>query len=164
MFVHFTVTSDADILQKVQRAFAKCRRPKHFTNYTHCEECAEHDELLRSRDIYTLRIDDVGNPGWDPICFISPEGFAYYLPTLARLALAESDYAHGWYGGQFLRHLCSDGPKNKRMLVCTPEQRQVVVDLLRHILETRATLVESELHTDDLFQAIEIWSDETPNT
>jgi hypothetical protein len=155
------VTSDADILQIVQQAFARCHRPEHFTNYTHCEECAEHDELLRSRDIHTLRIEDVGNPGWDPICFISPAGFAYYLPALACLALAEPDYAHGWYGGQFLWHLCYDGRQNKGRLTCSPEQRRAVVELLRHIAETRASLIESELCTDDLSQAIEIWSDET---
>ena len=152
--------SDADILQGVQQAFAGCRRPEHFMNFTHCEECAEHDELLRSRDIYTLRIEDVGNPGWDPICFISPEGFAYYLPALARLALAEPDYAHGWYGGQLLFHLCSDGRRNERLLACTPEQRRSVVEFLQHLAETRASLADSELRTDDLFQAIEIWSDE----
>ena len=156
------MTSDADILQKVQQAFAGCRRPEHFTDFTHCEECAEHDELLRSRDIHTLRIEDVGNPGWNPICFISPEGFAYFLPALARLALPEPDSVQGWYGGQFFWHLCYDGRKNALWLVCTPEQRRVVVALLRHIAETRASLVDSELQTDELFQAIEIWSDETP--
>lgn len=155
------MTSDFDILQRVQHAFAGCRRPEHFTDFTHCEECAEHDELLRSRDIHTLRIEDVGNPGWNPICFISPEGFVYYLPALARLSLAEPDYAHGWYGGQLLWHLCYDGHQNKLWLACTPEQRLSVVELLRHIGETRASLVDSELHTDDLFQAVEIWSDET---
>ena len=155
------VTSDADILQKVQQAFARCRRPEHFTNFTHCEECAEHVELLRSLDIYTLRIEDVGNPGWDPICFISPEGFAYYLPALARLALAEPDYAHGRKGGQLQWHLCSDGRQNKRFLACTPKQRRAIAEFLVHLAETRAGLIDRELHTDDLFQAMEIWSNVT---
>ena len=154
--------SDADILQRVQQAFAVCRRPEHFTDFTHCEECAEYDEVLRSRDIYTLRIEDVGNPGWDPICFVSAEGFAYFLPALARLALGEPDYVRGWYGGQLLFHLCSDGRRNERLLACTPEQRRAVVEFLQHLAETRASLVDSELRTDDLFQAVDIWSDETP--
>jgi len=155
------VPSDVDILQRVRQAFAGCRRPEHFTNFTHCEECAEHDEVLRSRDIDTLRIEDVGNPGWDPISFTSPEGFAYYLPALARLALAKPVEPHGWYGGQLLFHLCSDGRRNERLLACTPEQRRAVVEFLQHIAETRASLADSELRADDLFQAIEIWSDET---
>lgn len=156
------MTSDADILQRVQQAFAGCPRPEHFTNFTHCEECAEHDEVLRSRDLHTLRIEDVGNPGWDPICFIYPEGFAYYLPALARLALAEPDERHGWYGGQLLFHLCSEGRRNERLLACTPEQRHVVVQFLQHLGETRASLADSELRSDDLSQAIGIWSVQTP--
>ena len=154
--------SDADILQKVQQAFANCRRPEHFTDFTHCEECAEHDELLRSRDIHTLRIEDVGKIGWDPICFISPAGFAYYFPALARLALAEADSFWGWYGERLVWHLGHDGPKNAFRLFCTPQQRHVVVELLRHLAETSGGLVEGELYTDDLLQAIKMWSDERP--
>jgi hypothetical protein len=155
------VSSDAQILGRVQQAFAKCRRPLHFTNHTHCEECAEHDELLCSHDICSLRIEDVGNPGWDPICFTSPKGFAYYLPALARLALTEPVQPYGWYGVQLLFHLCSDGRRNERVLACTPGQRRAVVEFLRHLIETRAALADSYLCTDDLFQAIEIWTDET---
>jgi hypothetical protein len=154
--------TDADIFRTIKQAFAGCRRPDHFTEYTHCMECAEHDEVLRSHDVDTLRIEHIGNPGWDPICFISTEGFTYYFPALARLALAEPDNAHGWYGGQLLFHLCSDGRRNERLQACTPEQRRAVVEFLHHLAESRASLAESELSTDDLFQAIEIWSDEPP--
>ena len=153
------MTSDADILQRVQQGFAGCQRPEHFTDFTHCEECAEHDEVLLSRDLHTLQIDDVGNPGWDPICFITPEGFAYYLPALARISLAEPDGAHDWYGGQLLFHLCHDGRGNKRVLACTPEQRCLVVEFLEHLTETRTSLAEREMAADRLFEAIEIWSD-----
>ena len=155
-------SSDAQILQIVQQAFAGCRRPEHFTNHTHCEECAEHDEVLRSRDVGSLRLEDVGNAGWDPICFISPEGFAYYLPALARLALAQPVEPQGWYGVQLIFHLRGDGRRNQRMLGCTPEQRRAVVAFLRHFIETRASLADGCLCTDDLLQAIEIWSDEAP--
>ena len=152
--------SDAIILERVHLAFAGCRRPEHFTDFTHCEECAEHDEVLRSRDIHTLRIEDVGKPGSDPVCYIVPEGFAYYFPALARLALAEPDDAHGWYGGELLFHLCADGQRNERLLACTPAQRRVVVEFLQHLVETRAAVADSELRADDLLMAIEIWSDE----
>jgi len=153
--------TDAQVLRTVKEAFATCRRPAHFTNYTHCEECAEHDELLRSRDSDSLSFDDVGNPGWDPICFVSPEGFSYYFPALARLALDGSDRTHDWYGSQLFFHLCYDGRQNSRFLACTPEQRRAVTALLRHLVETRAELADSHLATDDLFQALEIWSDES---
>lgn len=154
--------TDAQILQKIQSAFAERQRPEHFTNYTHCEECAEHDQVLRSRDVHSLRIEDVGNPGWDPICFTSPEGFAYYLPALARLALAQPAQPHGWYGPQLFFHLSHDGCKNQRFLACTRGQRRVMADYLRHLIETTAALVEGYGCTDDLFQAVEIWSDDFP--
>src|SRR5262245_47791535 len=68
-------SDDAAVLEMVRAAFARCERPEHFTNYTHCEECAEHDDLLLSRDPDTLRIEDVGNPGWDPLCYVDANGF-----------------------------------------------------------------------------------------
>lgn len=155
--------SDADILQRVRQAFAGCRRPVHFTNFTHCEECAEHNEVLRAHDTQTLGIDQVGTIGWDPICFITAEGFAYYFPALARLALAEPDHAHGWYGNQLLFHLCLDGYRNERWQTCSPEQRRTVVEFLYHLMATRGSLVEKECVTESLLEAIEAWADLTPS-
>jgi hypothetical protein len=34
------------------------------------------------------------------------------------------------------------------------------VEFLQHVVETRASLADSELQADELLQAIEIWSDE----
>lgn len=153
--------SDAEILHAVHLAFAGCSRPEHFTDFTHCEECAEHDDLLRSRDLDTLCLEDIGNPGWDPICFISPAGFAYYLPALLRLALAEPDHAHDWYGSSLFFHLCLDGKQNARLLACTPAQRRVVVEFLCHLAETRAALIDASLCTEELLQAMELWCDQT---
>jgi len=154
--------TDADMLRIINKAFAGCRRPDHFTDYTHCAECAGHDGVLRSRDVHTLQIEDVGNPGWDPICFISSEGFTYYFPALARLTLAQPDYAHGWYGTQLLFHLVGDGNRNRRFLACTPEQRRAVVQFLQHLIETRAAVADNEGSTEELFQALEIWSEDSP--
>lgn len=153
------MSNDAQIRGTIQRAFANCRRPGHFTNFNHCEECAEHDAMLRARDHYTLRMEDVGNLAEDPICFISPEGFAYYLPAFARLALSKPQEPFDWYGAKLLSHLCSDGRGNARLLACTPEQRKAVVLLLQHLIETRSQLVDEYGVADDLFQALEIWSD-----
>ena len=90
--------TDAQILERMRQAFAPCARPDHFGPHLHCEECADHDQVLRARDLDTLSLEDVSNPGWDPICFASPEAFRYYLPALARLALAQPTEQHGWYG------------------------------------------------------------------
>ncbi len=153
--------SDASIILTVQQAFAERLRPAHFTNFEHCEECAEHDEVLRSRDIDSLSIEDVGNIGWNPVSFTSPQGFAYYLPALVRLALAEPVDPTSWYGSQLLFGLCYNGRGNERVLACSVQERRAVVAFLRHLVETRAQLVDSYFCSDDLFQAIEYWSDET---
>ena len=134
------MASDAEILERVRQAFAGCPRPEHFTNYQHCCECAEHDDTLCSRDPDTLSMDDIGSPAWDPICFITPEGFTYYMPAFARLVLDEPDPKWGWYGSQFLFHLCHDGVRNVRYQACTPQQRASVTTLLQHILDTRAEI------------------------
>lgn len=148
------MTSDAEILTGLRQAFAACPRPDHFTDQNHCDECSDHDQTLLARDLDTLSLADVGNPGWDPICFITDEGFRYYFPALARLALTET------YVDQLLFHLTYDGPRNRRVLACSPAQRRAVSALLRHILETRAQLVDEYHCGDELLQAIEYWSAE----
>lgn len=150
------MVADAEILAVIDSAFGDAPRPEHFTNYTHCEECAEHDELLRNRDRNTLQRSDVNNPGWDPICFCSPEGLAYYMPALARFALQEPLHELDWYGAQLLFHLYQGANYNEFFNFCSPSQRKSVAALLAHFVETRATLAEFE--ADDLLRAHEIWS------
>lgn len=62
-----------DWVNKAKELFAS-PKPGHFTNYQHCDECAEHDETLRSTDVDTIGLGELGNPAWDPICFCSSEG------------------------------------------------------------------------------------------
>ena len=149
---------DNEILRAVRIAFGGCPRPKHFTNYTHCEECQEHDDLLRSRDVDTLSLDDIGNPGWDPICFISPAGFAYYFPALARLALDAPDERGYSYLRQLFFHLQHDGRGNERWQHCTPKQRAVVSAFLRHVIDTRAAVLDGCASADDAFHALDAWA------
>lgn len=153
---------DAAVLAEVRAAFARCERPEHFTDHTHCEECAEHDELLRSRVPDTLLITDVGNPGWDPLCYVDSAGFGYFFPGLARLALAAPDPEHGWYVPQLLFHLtyAPDGEVNRHLLGFSPYQRRAVAALLRHIAETRPQLADECGCSDDLTYAVDLWSAE----
>jgi len=151
--------SDREILRCVDEAFAHEPRPHHFTNFTHCCECAEHDAVLRARDRDTLAIEDVGNAGWDPICFITAEGFRYYLPSLVRLALGDpgsrqpAPYVH-----QLLFHLIGDGEDNRRVAACTPPQRKAVTAFLWHLTGTRDCKAAG--CEDNLERAIEIWTDD----
>lgn len=148
--------TDAQILVAIDAAFGACPRPEHFTDYRHCCECAEHDELLCSRDRSTLRHADVGNAAWDPICFCSPQGIAYYLPALVRFALDEPGEQLDWYGWQLVFHLYQGAASNAFLNHCDSGQRQAVAALLQHLVETRAELLEME--ADDVLRAHEIWS------
>jgi hypothetical protein len=150
--------NDAEILEQVRAAFARCERPEHFTNYTHCPECAEHDALLLSRDVDTLRVEDVGNPAWDPLCYVAPAGFGFFFPALARLALDEPSPTHGWYPEQLLFHLTYEGNGNRHLLDFAPDQRRAVVVLLRHIAETRHELLDEWLCGAELEHALDLWS------
>jgi hypothetical protein len=149
--------TDEQVLLELSHAFAGCTRPEHFTNFRHCCEYAEHDELLRSRDRDTLQVEDVGNPGWDPLCFTSADGLLYYLPALGRLALAEpADYLN-WYVPQLHFHLTYEDAKNRILVAASPVQRWAVVHLLRHIIATRAALCETWSCREDLVAAAELW-------
>ncbi len=74
-------------IAQIDEAFLPTPKPKHFTNFNHCDECRAHDDTLRSKSVQSISRRDLGNQGWDPIGFCNPEGLAYYLPALARLAI-----------------------------------------------------------------------------
>lgn len=154
------MSTDAAILAEIDSAFGSVERPEHFTNFAHCEECAEHDELLRMRDRESLCLEDVGNPGWDPICFCSPTGIAYYFPALARLALAERISEQcDWYGNQLLFHLYSGFTDNAFFHYCNVAQRQAVARFVAHTIETRAPLIDRYSAADDFLRCHELWDD-----
>ena len=68
------VDSDNTVLHQIDLAFANVSKPEHFTNYTCCGECKEHDDTLRSHDRATIRREDLGSIGWSPMRFSSDEG------------------------------------------------------------------------------------------
>lgn len=77
---------DVDWFGEAKQIFA-VDKPLHFTDFDHCEECAEQDETLRSGSVEKIGLEEVGNPGWDPMCFCSAEGLKYYFPALVRLSI-----------------------------------------------------------------------------
>jgi hypothetical protein len=124
-------SASPELLARVQQAFGRVPRPEHFTNYTHCCECFEHDETLRAATPDTIGLAELGNAGWDPICFISVEGFHYYMPALARLALGRGQ---AYYLDQLLVHLRWPPERIERM---TADQRAALRRLLEYIFDTR---------------------------
>ncbi len=145
-------------IARVEVAFGDVAKPKHFTDFNHCCECREHDELLAAHDRNTIGMAELGNAGWDPLCFASDVGKAYYMPALARLALAPVDPERGWYGEQLLFHLSSGGPHNSFFLYCNPTQRAAVAALLAHIIESRASSPELQMRQDEWLRAHDLWS------
>ena len=145
-----------NLLEEAIELFGNTPRPEHFTDFTHCCECSEHDETLRKETLETLSYDCV-RPGWDPLCFISPEGFQYYFPALVRLALEGT--GDTYFIDQLIFHLALDGKRNSRYLKFTPEQRSYVVRLLSYIVETRPDEIEENFDSDALFRTIEIWEE-----
>ena len=148
--------TDSEVLSLMASAFGRVPRPEHFTDYKHCCECAEHDALLRSRDVTTLHFDDVGNPGWDPMCFISAEGFRYYFPALARLAL--NGHGSNWYIDQLLFYLGYSGKENRHLRFFSPPERNAVLMLLQHISLSRAKELKAYFLNDELQTVIRLWA------
>lgn len=96
----------------------------------------------------------MGNAAWDPICFIGPEGYKYYVPALVRLAVNEKF----GYIDQFLFNLAYDEPDNERFKSFSEEQRQFVRKLLLELID-RISISEEDRHgVEPLFdQAMRVW-------
>ena len=151
--------TDEGVLALVAAAFSDVVRPEHFTNHTHCDECWEHDELLRERDLDTLSIQDVGSQAWNPITMATPTGLAYYFPALARLALDPMPKDLDWYGYIILSQLQWTGPRNERWQHFSPAQRAAVCLLLEHLHRTRTKEIEIYDCEYELLEALQTWSE-----
>lgn len=146
------------LINKAAKVFGKVPRPEHFTDYTHCCECAEHDDTLRGYTPDTITREALGHAGWDPMTFATDTAFRYYLPALIRMALTKQ--GDDYYIDQFLSQVIRDGPRNSRWVACTREERAVVLKALHTFLEERTEDVDNWLDADRLMQAIDIWSDD----
>ena len=152
--------SDEDqvVLAHIDLVFSSVQKPEHFTNYAHCDECAEHDEVLLRRTRETLQRTDLGNAGWDPLSFCSPEGIAYLFPALARFSLIPDVWTdNDWYIDQFLFHLSYQGPENKFLLWCDADRRAAVYNLLRHLAYSRQELTRDAACDKALSVATSAW-------
>lgn len=136
----------------------KVPKPAHFSDYRHCCECAEHDQTLLLFDVDSIGLAELGNPGWDPLCFSSAEGLIYYLPALIRLTLDTMDNPQESYLDQMLFHLIYDGPGNRLFSACSKEQREFVAAFLEYLVERYSSQIDAQAFTaDDILRAHEIW-------
>ena len=146
-----------DWTQQAKLVFA-LQKPEHFTNYGHCCECAEHDETLVSHDVDSIGLDELGNPGWDPLSFSSVEGLLYYMPAMLRLTLETIDNLRTSYLDQMLFHLILDGPDNRLVSAASPPQREFVAKFLEHLVEHYSARIEMCGCSHEVLRAHEIWS------
>ena len=128
--------------QEAKRLF-NVPKPLHFTNYRHCCECAEHDGTLLAYDVNSIGIEQLGKPGWDPLCFV------YYMPALLRLTLDTMDKPQERYLDQLLFHLAR---------ACSLEQRACIAGFLEHLMETYSAELDKGACSDAFLKAYEIWS------
>ncbi len=135
-----------------------CEKPQHFTNYRHCEECQEHDETLIGSSIDSISLEELGNPGWDPICFCGDEGKKYYMPAFIRLSLETMD-SNDFYLEQFLFHLEGDGKENSLFLSCNKQQRDYIVKFLEYVINSFTEQIEHHYCVNEILTVHEIWSD-----
>ena len=147
-----------DWKQRAKQTFST-PKPDHFTNYSHCCECTEHDQTLLAFDVDSIGLEQLGNPGWDPLCFSSTEGIIYYMPALVRLVVDTIDDPSKSYLDQMLFHLIKDGPENSLVTACNEEQRKFIAEFLEYVINECSEQIASEARTsDDLLKAHEIWT------
>ena len=145
-----------DWITESKKIFAT-NKPAHFTDYLHCDECKEHDQTLLGSSIENISLNELGNPGWDPISFSNDDGKRYFMPALIRLSL-ETINAE-LYFSQLLFHLESDGPKNSLVVSCTPEQRHFIALFIAHMLDQYPEQIDKNAITEETFAVYQIWSE-----
>ena len=90
---------------------------------------------MQAFDNDTLTLTPLENPGWDPVCFLTPEGFRYFAPGLIRVQIEalKPDPAI------FMRYLDIVGfhlrdPHHKQFSLFASEEIRLVADLYRELL------------------------------
>ena len=142
--------------EKEAREKFAVKKPKHFTDFEHCLECAEHDETLLGSSIDQIGIDELGNPGWDPMCFCSAEGIEYYFPALVRLSLITATN-EDFYFAQLLFHLEYGGKQNRFLQHCSVPQREFVVRFIEHMIATYPGEIEENMCATEALNTYELW-------
>lgn len=145
----------ADWVSRAKLVFA-AEKPAHFTNFQHCDECAEHDQTLLNGSLDGIGLAELGSPAWDPICFATAQGKLYYLPALIRLGL--QTLGNEFYLAQLLFHLEVDGAQNDLYRACNAAQRQFVRDFLEYLILTYPDALQRNFCADDALRVFEKWS------
>lgn len=133
----------------------KVTKPEHFTNYHHCDECAEHDQTLRKSSLDSITLNKLGHPSWDPLCFTHSEGKKYYFPALIRLCFESLN--EEFYFEQLLFHLEVDGANNAFFNDCSLQQREFIAEFVEFFILNHPDKLEETMCQDAALRTQEIW-------
>lgn len=137
----------AEILEAIQAHFSQYHRPADFINRRHCDECEAHYRELLEVTVEQLQYKHLENQGWDPSCFLSPDGFRYCFPGLARIA---DQHRADWLGVLLSRlglHYLD---------TFSPQDRTLVQQLLRYWWLQEDV---SEWDRTDIGRLLEAWGE-----
>ncbi|NNE63820.1 MAG: hypothetical protein HKN34_07045 [Gammaproteobacteria bacterium] len=143
-----------DWIKEAKKKFA-AKKPQHFTDFNHCAECAEHDKTLLASSIDQIGMNELGNPGWDPLCFCSAPGIDYYIPALLRLSL--DTVTNEFYFEQLLFHLEYSGKENRFLKYCSSSQREFIASFIEHMISTYPEEIEESMCTTEALNTYELW-------
>jgi len=150
---------NADELSRaVYSGFANIARPQHFTDYAHCEECAEYDRQLQSVEGRALSASDIGTVAWGPIPFLTPQAMAYYLPRLIELALnGARNKENDPFVCQFLNQVARYGKGAKQFSCLSAEHKLLMLRSLEYISAAYLPEIEAQFYGDMLQEALHGW-------
>src|SRR5690242_17899206 len=132
------------ILAAIDQAFGDLPRPKTMVrNPNHCDECSDHEAVMQAVTPQTITLKEIGNIGWDPVCYLTDEAFCYFMLGFARIALAKP----GSYLFQFFLHLNYE--PSSRIDAFNREQRRAVKQLVDYIGETMPDKVTANMIDDE---------------
>ena len=135
------------------RIIFSAEKPENFGNYDHCDECFEYNELLKSRNLDNLNLEDVC-PSSDPFCFCSDEGIKYFMPALVRLCFDTNDF----FFSQLISHLEKDGKENSLFASCSEEQKAFISSFIDYMINNYTEKLEQYRCDHAVFRAYEVWS------
>jgi len=143
------------------KLFSEFPRPKTFhCNTDNDPEGKDHEELLQSRKLKELQLDDVGAIGYNPISAILPEGFAYFLPRLIELALdmeTKSKSEAEPYLWAFTIQLLPNEHNENKFSLLKSKHRKHICNVLHYIKDNNASFIIDNCFEEELNEAINTW-------
>lgn len=135
-----------EAIATVREVFRSVPRPGEFIWGTcYCSECVEHNETLAAHPPDTITLAQLGNPGWDPICFANHQAFRYYLPAMIRLSFGSDGYL-----SQLLFHLNCEG----RIEALEKQEAKALLDVLWILADLHEEELEQYGDTDRLLEVL----------